>query len=282
MVDHDGRVFSAQVVRTSLLTPVMRRVVLGGPGLAEFDTSGHPDEWLQLFIPAEAVGRSGPDPLNRWYSVRRWDPTVHELTVDVVVHDHGAATVWAEQARPGDAITVSAPTGRFDPQADTDWVLVVADQTALPAASRILQERPAGSRAYAILEAPDPDSVLTVSCAAELDVSWVFHPRPARSASPLISATRSFSVPGGQGYVWMAGEASASREIRKYVRHELGWKPARYDIVGYWRPEAERYQRRYRAIEDRVGEIWDQGEARGQDTEAIADEIYEVMESHGL
>jgi NADPH-dependent ferric siderophore reductase len=282
MVDHDDRVFEARVVRTSLLTPVMRRVVLGGPGLAEFASSGHPDEWLQLFIPAAAVGADGPDPLNRWYSVRRWDAASSELTVDVVVHEHGAATRWAERAQPGDAISVSAPAGRFAPASDTEWVLVVADQTALPAASRILEELPAGQRAYAILEAPEPGCALPMSSAAELEISWLFHPAPARLGSPLAPATMAFPLPAGPGYVWMAGEASCSREIRRYVRHELGWKPARYDIVGYWRPEAERYQRRYRAIEDRVGEIWDEGRAGGKDTETIADEIYAVMETHGL
>ena len=61
MVDHDDRVFEARVVRTSLLTPVMRRVVLGGAGLAEFGSSGHPDEWLQLFIPRRG-GRTCPVP----------------------------------------------------------------------------------------------------------------------------------------------------------------------------------------------------------------------------
>jgi NADPH-dependent ferric siderophore reductase len=282
MVDHDDRVFEARVVRTSLLTPVMRRVVLGGAGLAEFGSSGHPDEWLQLFIPPGAVGLPGPDPLNRWYSVRRWDRASRELTVDIVVHDHGVATRWAERAQPGDTISVSAPAGRFGPAPDTEWVLVVADQTALPAASRILEELPAGQPAYAMLEAPGPDCVLPIPSAAELNVSWLFHPTPAQLGSPLTPATRVFSMPAGPGYVWMAGEASCSRDIRRYVRHELGWKPVRYDIVGYWRPEAERYQRRYRAIEGRVGEIWDQGQARGKDTETIADEIYAVMETHGL
>ncbi len=282
MVDHDDRLFEARVVGTSLLTPVMRRVVLGGSGLAEFDSSGHSDEWLQLFVPAERVGRPGPDPLNRWYSVRRWDAAAQELTVDIVVHDDGAATVWAEQAQPGDPITVSAPAGRFAPASDTEWVLVVADQTALPAASRILEELAPGLSAHAILEAPDPDSVLPITSAAEVEVSWLFHPVPALLRSPLTAATREFALPAGPGYIWMAGEASCSREIRKYVRHELGWKPACYDIVGYWRPEAERYQRRYRAIEGKVSEIWDKGQAGGKDTETIADEIYAVMESHGL
>ena len=258
----------------------MRRVVLGGAGLSEFTSSGHPDEWLRLFIPAAAVGAPGPDPLDRWYSVRRWDPVANELTIDVVVHDRGAATLWAEQAQPGDVISVSAPNGRFDPPPDTAWVLVVADQTALAAASRILESLSPELAAYAILEAPDAECVLPLDSGAT--VTWVLHPAPASLGSPLTSATRSFALPSGPGYVWMAGEASCSRDIRKYVRHELGWKPARYDIVGYWRPEAERYQQRYRSIEGQVGEIWDRGRAGGKDAEVIADEIFAVMETHGL
>jgi NADPH-dependent ferric siderophore reductase len=282
MVDHDDRTFEAEVVSTALLTPVMRRVVLGGPGLVGFDSSGRPDEWLQLLIPAEAVGLPGPDPVNRWYSVRRWDPDDRRLTVDVVVHDDGVATRWAERAQTGDPITVSAPAGRFDPPPDTSWVLVVADQTALAAASRILEELPPGIRGHAILEAPDAGGVVPIAASEAVEARWVFHPNPAQLGSPLAAETRAFEMPDGPGYVWMAGEASCSRDIRRYVRHELGWKPARYDIVGYWRPQAERYQRRYRAIEGQVGEIWDRGRASGKDTEAIADEIYAVMESRGL
>jgi NADPH-dependent ferric siderophore reductase len=240
MADHDDRLFEAEVVRTSLLTPAMRRVVLGGPGLADFTSSGHPDEWLRLFVPAEGVGVGGPDPSDRWYSVRRWDAEAQELTVDIVVHDHGAATRWAEQAGSGDRITISAPAGRFDPLPDTEWVLVVADQTALPAASRILEELAEPIRAYAILEAPDAESVLPIEAGPDVEITWLFQPTPSALRSPLAAATRAFPMPDGPGYIWMAGEASCSREIRRYVRHELGWKPARYDIVGYWRPVAER------------------------------------------
>ena len=232
MVDRDNRVFAAEVIGNELLNPVMRRLRLGGSGLADFASSGHPDEWLRIFVPAEAVGAAGPDPLDRWYSVRRWDPDAGEVTIDIVIHDDGVATRWAEQAVAGDRITVSAANGRFEPPDDTDWVLVVADQTGLPAACRILESL-SGVRAYALLEAPDPECVLPVEAAA--DISWVFHRDPVASASPLAAAAREFSLPAGQGYVWMAGEAACSRDIRRYVRHELGWKPVRFDIVGYWR-----------------------------------------------
>src|SRR4051794_1916482 len=99
----------ATVQRSDRLSSVMRRVVLGGDGLADWVSSGAPDEWLRLMVPegrqprAELPRRSGqhwlfpnPQPAPRWYSVRRWDADGHELTVDLVVHDGGVATRWAE------------------------------------------------------------------------------------------------------------------------------------------------------------------------------------------
>jgi hypothetical protein len=82
--------------------------------------------------------------------------------------------------------------------------------------------------------------------------------------------------------VWMAGEASCARDIRRYFRHELKWRSSAYDIVGYWRPNQEAYSRRYRTIEDQVGRIYDQGQASGQDQEEILDDVFTVMERHGL
>lgn len=275
MTDHDLR-FRGEVRRNEALTPVMRRIVLGGPGLAGFASSGYADEWLRLQIPA------GPEPVDRWYTVRRWDADAGELTVDVVIHAHGAATRWAETAAPGAVIALSAPAGRYAPPPDCAWQLIIADQTGLPAAGRILEELAPGPRAYAVVEAPDPAATVALTSPGEVEVHWVFNPAPDRIASPLAATARSFPVPDGPGYVWMAGEASCSRDIRRYFRHELGWRSKSYDIVGYWRPDSERYLERYRAIEDEVAAIWDRGEARGEDTEAIADEIYAVMESHGL
>jgi NADPH-dependent ferric siderophore reductase len=268
--------YEAEVLSSSLLTPAMRRIVIGGPGLAGFASTGKSDEWFRLLVPAD------PEPLGRWYTVRDWDPERVELTVDVVVHEHGAAIRWAEGVQPGDPVSVSAPAGRFELPEGTDWVLVIADQTGVPAAGRILAELPAGLRAHAIVEAPSEAAVIGFETRAELIASWVCNPAPAEISSPLAAATRTFTLPAGVGYVWMAGEAGCARDIRRYFRHELGWRSASYDIVGYWRPDSERYLRRYAKIEQEVAEIWDRGEQQGQDQEATADEIFAVMERNGL
>jgi NADPH-dependent ferric siderophore reductase len=268
--------YSATVLSSRLVTPVLRRLVLGGDGLAGFRSSGVADEWLQLFVPTPR----GPQP--RWYTVRRFQPVGPELTVDVVRHDGGPASAWAERAQVGAVVEVSAATGRYGAPAGSQWELIVADQTGLPAASRILEEMPAGRRAYAILEAPDECGILALDVEADLDLRWVFNPSPDKIASPLAAAARAFRMPPEPGYVWMAGEASCARVIRRYLRHELGWSTGRYDISGYWRPKAEAYLHRYRRIEGEVETIWNRGRASDLDHEAIRDQIEALMETHGL
>ncbi|HEY3480729.1 MAG TPA: siderophore-interacting protein, partial [Streptomyces sp.] len=91
-----------QVVRTERVTPHMIRVVLGGDGLAELAAriGAHTDHYVKLLFPAE--GTSFPEPLDlealrrdlpreewprtRTYTVRAWDPSALELTVDFVHH----------------------------------------------------------------------------------------------------------------------------------------------------------------------------------------------------
>lgn len=293
------RYFRASVNQISTLNDVLRRVVLGGPGLKAYRSSGVADEWFRLFLPAVVEGQSdepvelpgwveggwqfpSPEPVSRWYTVRGWDPDAHQLTVDVVRHGHGRAAEWAELARPGDEVVISSPAGRYEPPADTEWELIVADLTGLPAASRILSELPAGRRARAILEVPNESCVLALPVGADVTVSWIFNPRADTIPSALNLATRSLDLPPGRGYVWMAGEAACSRETRRYVRHELGWPSSTFDIVGYWRPDAEAYLRRYAAIEDQVAQIYEASYLAGHDREDTADQVYAVMEQHGL
>ncbi len=287
--------FSAQIQRQWSLTPAMRRLVLGGSELKAYRSSGVADEWFRFLLPAESeseVARpllvdghwqfSDPQPQSRWYTVRHVDPDRGELTVDVVMHAHGLATRWAAQVTPGDDVLISAPTGRYGPAPEAEWELLVADLTGLPAASRIISELAPGRRARAILEVPDEDCVLTFETEADLEVSWIFNPTPDVTPSTLGAATRSVDLLPDPGYVWMAGEAGCSREIRRYFRHELKWPSSAYDIVSYWRPDAEAYLKRYTIIEDDVAKIYHESYDAGRDSEDTVDEVLAVMEAHGL
>ena len=130
--------------------------------------------------------------------MRRWEPELRQVTVDVVVHEHGVATRWAESVRPGDQLLISQPHGRgIDPVAD--WVLILADQTGIPAACRILENLAPHEHAHAVFEAPNEAATFTPSSPAELKVCWAYNPSPATIPSPLSAAVRTIELPPGPG-----------------------------------------------------------------------------------
>lgn len=151
-------VYTAEVVATEDLSPTLRRVVLGGQGLAGYRTTGVGDEYIRLLFPAEGTKEPvlptitagaldyGSIDLNllRTYTVRRFDADRGQVTVDFVVHGHGVATTWARRAIPGDLVGLNSPTGLYDPPADLAWQVLVADLAGLPALARLLEQTPRG------------------------------------------------------------------------------------------------------------------------------------------
>lgn len=147
-----------KVIRAEDVTPGMRRVTLGGEQLkahtadngypvAEFRSDGFDDEFKILIDHPEAENSVGPTQLDgvlnwsrgegakliRTYTVRRWDPEAGEIDVDFVNHGVGPATSWARNVKPGETIQIAGPKSSSVHPEGADWVLIGADETALPA-----------------------------------------------------------------------------------------------------------------------------------------------------
>ena len=127
--------YDADVLRREQLSSHFVRLVLGGPGLAGFTSTGVPDEWVALTVPGQFQ--------TRYYTVRSW--AGGELVLDVVVHETGWSPSGPSTDCVGDTVTVSAPKGSFDMPADAAWLLLVGDLTALPAIARIIETSPCRS-----------------------------------------------------------------------------------------------------------------------------------------
>lgn len=242
-MDRTTTTYFADVVGNDLLTPHLRRIVLNAPG---WSSSGIADEWVRLFFPTAAgepavlpvsqgKGWSFPDDVpreGRWYSIRSIDGD--RLTIDIVVHESGVAAQWAESVEPGARIAITGPDGRYGADEPTDWELIAADMTGLPAALRILAELPAGRRAVAVLEVQTPDDEQPVVSDGEVSVTWVHNPNHGHAPSLLPEAVRAAAWLDGRPYVWMSAEAAATREIRSFVRREKKVPNGCADVVGYW------------------------------------------------
>lgn len=284
MIDHH----LVAVTRTEQLTPRMVRVTFAGDDLPEGYSTGIPDEYAKLVFPAAGARHVAPsgtdDELTRDrirnYTIRRVDPTTRELVVDFVVHDGGIGAAWAQQAEPGDRIGLSAPHGQYACPAETAWELLVGDATALPAIGRILEERSGDHpiRAEIVVAGPEEEQPLAV--ADDVVVRWHHVPDVHDVADALRAVVVGASFPTEPGYVWVAGEVGACRDVRRHLRHDLAWPAARYRTLGYWRPDGERWARRYREAEDviapRFDELFRRYEGELDDVERFEDYLDEV------
>jgi NADPH-dependent ferric siderophore reductase len=241
-----------QVRRTERITPRMVRVTLGGDELAGFPGDG-PDQRIRMFFPADGQGRpalprgsSGgpvwppgqPRPAMRTYTVRRFDPAAGELDVDFVLHDGaGPAATWAQRATVGDWVGVSDPGGRFSPDPDVDVLLLVGDESALPAIGTILTELPALARVEAFVEVADEAEQQPLGTAAELRTHWL-HRGGADPGTTLTAAVRAAQLPPGRYQAWVSGEASAVRGLRDHLLDDRGLDRRQVYATNYWRHRA--------------------------------------------
>ncbi|CAN5524584.1 siderophore-interacting protein [soil metagenome] len=238
--------YDAQVLSRARISEHLVRLVLGGPGLAEFTSTGVPDEWVGLVVPGQFQ--------SRYYTVRGWDGT--ELTLDVVVHDVGLVTEWAGGDPVGDVVTITEPKGSFELPEGARWLMLVGDLTAMPAMARICESVDLPTQVWA--EVPDdlPDYL------GAPGVTWLRQPGDGQSA--LGSVVPDLTWPAGDGYFWMAGESAQMRAIRKHLMRERRLPSTGYDVMGYWRGGAVRQPR-----EVDPGPIYRAGKAAGKSDDEI-------------
>ncbi|WP_329554757.1 siderophore-interacting protein [Streptomyces sp. NBC_00696] len=256
------RFFSLQVVRTERLGPSLVRVTFAGDDLAYFFSDGC-DQSLSLFLPHPGqvepavpyelgdgwwqAWRELPDDVRavmRSYTLRglRRDPD--EIDIDFVLHEPvGPASRWASRAGAGDRVVLLGPAVadnraiRFRPPEDADLVVVWGDETAVPAASAILEALPAGMRARVWLEVQHAGDVQELVTDADAEVTWLVRDDQGVEGSPMaLGALRAARLPAAERpYVWIAGESGQVKALRRHFVSERGIDRRRVTFVGYWR-----------------------------------------------
>lgn len=245
-VDFPVRIREVEVLRRETLSATMIRLTLGGPGAEGFESAVF-DEHVKLIFPDPGTGElrlpvpdgddldwPRPFPTSREYTVRAHRPELREIDVDFVVHDHGLASDWAATAEPGDLAHVAGPPGGYRVSDDYDFYVLAADETALPAVARWLEESPRDRRGAVVLEVPGPGSELPLDAPDGVRVTWLHTGGAANEL--LAQTTRAVPIPAGASvFVWLAGEAGAIKPLRRWVRDELGLTKDHSSITGYWK-----------------------------------------------
>lgn len=238
------------VVSSTRISPHLQRVRFAADNLERFagndfhvrlllPPQGRQPRWPSVGADGLLVWPSGADALTvRVYTIRAIDVEGGVFDVDFVLHPGGntPAATFAETARPGAVIGMIGPGGAGVPDAAN--LLLLGDDTALPAIGRILDHIAPSTRADVFVEVDSPVDAIPLAESDNIRVTWLYRQgREAGTAGLLSEALRKMdpaSLPPDT-YVWAGCEFSDFRELRKIVRKEWGLKKDRQLIVAYWR-----------------------------------------------
>jgi NADPH-dependent ferric siderophore reductase len=289
------RIFDVHLERRIALSPALTRFVFSGPEVRQMRTLA-PDQRIKVLLPAPdgsppslpAQGdwhaslralEKPTRPAMRTYTIRSLRPETCEVDVDFVLHgETGPASAWATHAQPGDRVQLVAPNAAFPgdpggyewrPPAAVSHVLLIGDETALPAIAGIIEqlaERQDAPTVQVFLEIPTEQDAQSLSCGPMAQLHWL--PRAGTSArhgdrmreAACELATLPSSAPRENGrtplsqvdidqelpwelanpidtalYVWVAGESAAVMAIRRHFIGELGLDRRACSFMGYWR-----------------------------------------------
>lgn len=247
-VRHPLSVRRLRVTAVRRVVPNMVRVTLTGPAFDGFTSSG-PSDHVKVFFPDPVTGiltlpevdaqglRRGDAGvvISRDYTPRAIRPAERELDLDFVIHGVAApASAWAQFAKPGDELGIGGPRGsRLVPEG-VEKLIVVADETALPATGRWLELLPAGVPVTGLFHVADQsvEGYFDAAQAERLDAEWLTH---ADGRGALEESLRSLGRIGETTFVFLAGEADLLIPLRRYLRHELLLPAEQVAASGYWR-----------------------------------------------
>lgn len=253
------------VLRTAQLSPHWMRVTLGGGEIDSFRPMGY-DQWFRIFlplggdeglerIPAKANKLFGylkylriPDgvrPVMRNYTVRAFRPAIAttgaELDVDFVVHGSaedgtaGPASRWAQSCRAGESVVVIDEGLSFNPERGTDRVVLVTDETGMPAVAGICASLPSDAQGLAIVEVPSAEDALDFPHPAGVTVRFIVREDDVKPGTLALRALQDAALPASPFHAYIAGEQALATDGRRHLVGERGVSKDHVSFIGYWR-----------------------------------------------
>ncbi|KRB37116.1 siderophore-interacting protein [Microbacterium sp. Root180] len=254
-----------KVLRREPLSPHWMRVTLGGAEIGKFRAMGY-DQWFRLFLPLggdEGLDRlpakankmfgylrylripDGVRPVMRNYTVRAFRPAADdrgaEIDVDFVLHGSaedgtaGPASRWAQTCEPGESVVLIDEGLAFNPERGTDRVVLVADETGLPAIAGVCASLPAHATGLAVIEVPTTEDALEFAHPAGVRVQWIVRDHDVKPGTLALEALRAASLPDAPFHAYLVGEQSLPTEGRRLLVNERAAPKELVSFCGYWR-----------------------------------------------
>ncbi|MFE6287015.1 siderophore-interacting protein [Streptomyces sp. NPDC057877] len=259
LMPQNPQLFRAEVLRSERVSPSLQRVTVSGPDLTGFSWLGY-DHWFRLFLrlPHQRGLRLPEFEGGRWwqpylaipederphcanYTVAGFRPAAAEMDIDFVVHHgptgepEGGAAIWACRARRGDELALLDQGLLFDRPTGASEVLLVADESGLPATTGILRSLPRDTVGHLIQEVPAPGDRRTLDAPAAMTVTWVVRDSTATvPGTAALTELRRHTRVDPVGYAYVVGESTLAAEGRRHL-HASGLPKDRITFSGYWK-----------------------------------------------
>lgn len=201
----------------------------------ELGLGDHPDYWsLRETLPREHL------PVTRHMTLRHVDLEAGQLWIDVALHgDSGWAGPWAAGAQPGDTIVAVGPGGKWIPDPQASWSLMLGDEAAIPAVLANVESLPDTAEGLAILEVQDPahrHDLSGVTVPEGVRIQWVYRSSHQQDERALVLAVSRAPWPEDLSgiQVFVHGEREAMKEVRKELFDRRNLDRSQVSLSGYW------------------------------------------------
>ena len=280
------RLFRCRLTARQQLTPHMVRLTVTGDDLDRCGDTlldqriklafGSPESLASIPDGEDwyaACKSAEPPVVVRTYTIAGLRPQVREMDIDFVSHGtEGPASRFALEAELGTQLLVAAPDRDVEGhdavglawRPGADRVLLVGDETALPAMVNILQSLPEEASGDAIVEVPSPEDAQNIAAPDGVRLHWCprdsagpgaavlpalaevlavqtalapddADPADADPTAPLLWEEAADDEDTDSHFrAWNAGEAGWVKQTRKLLS-EAGVPRERSSFMGYWR-----------------------------------------------
>lgn len=216
-----------EIARTEMVTPQIRRLRLVGGGLEAL--GAFPGQDLMVEVPAPGRAR-----LRRRYSIRRLDPEVPAVDLDIVLHGDGPGVRWARAVQAGARVEAVGPRGKIGVAPGARWHLFCGDETALAAISAMVESLDPGTSAVCVLEVGGAEDELAPRARGDVALHWLHRAGEPGTGDLLAAALRELALPASGGHAYVFGELRQVAAARAALV-ERGVDPSELDHKAYWR-----------------------------------------------
>lgn len=247
------------VVASYPLSPNMQRLEFSSEDMHYFSQDAAGQYVKLMFAPNGSTDldllKDDEQPVLRTYTLSAVEVLTQRLTIDFVKHGDGVNSPdlnanealqlsqenggyghhFAERAQIGDVISVRGPGTIQAINLHNDWLLFVADLTAIAALSQVLKQVPVYARGHLVVELAAHADLPPWLTAKHLPPTLKLTVCLRGQGASLAETVQQLSWLDGQPSVWCACEFSDMKAIRHYVTDEHDVDRASCYFSSYWK-----------------------------------------------